>query len=149
MQECYKENSLWACHEYISYWGSLGDNEDVWGTSGQVADAKEISPVGNTGQHWSKVGNSDAVLMHVTRQFCPSGNKSSLFFPSQISPTHLIDSAVQERTSLRDIFFLKSPFFWMLRLLAAKFSRSVRVPADSVEWMLAETERVEPERQKT
>ena len=114
-----------------------------------MADAKEISPVGNTGQHWSKVGNSDAVLMHVTRQFCPSGNKSSLFFPSQISPTHLIDSAVQERTSLRDIFFLKSPFFWMLRLLAAKFSRSVRVPADSVEWMLAETERVEPERQKT
>ena len=65
-----------------------------------------------------------------------------------LSPTHLIDSAVQERTSLRDIFFLKSPFFWMLRLLAAKFSRSVRVPADNVEWMLAETERVEPEQQR-
>ena len=66
----------------------------------------------------------------------------------QISPTHLIDSAVQERTSLRDIFFLKSPFFWMLRLLAAKFSRSVRVPADNVEWMLAETDKVEPGKQK-
>ena len=86
--------------------------------------------------------------MHVTCQFCRSGNKLPPFFHSQISPTHLIDSAVQERTSLRDIFFLKSPFFWMLRLLAAKFSRSVRVPADNVEWMLAETERVEPEQQR-
>ena len=107
--------------------------------------------VGNSRQQQAKIGNknmqqlatvvkrcpTDALLMHVTCQFCPSANK---FFP-----THLIDSAVQERTSLRDIFFLKSPFFWMLRLLAAKFSRSVRVPADSVEWMLAETERVEPE----
>ena len=34
----------------------------------------------------------------------------------------------------------------MLRLLAAKFSKSVRVPADKVEWMLADTERVEPEK---
>ena len=53
-------------------------------------------------------------------------------------------SSCQLSTSLSDIFFLKSPFFWMLRLLAAKFSRSVRVPADSVEWMLADTDRVEP-----
>ena len=68
--------------------------------------------------------------------------------PCQNYPTHLIDSAVQERTSLRDIFFLKSPFFWMLRLLAAKFSRSVRVPADNVEWMLAETDKVEPGKQR-
>ena len=37
-----------------------------------------------------------------------------------------------KRQSFSDIFFLKSPFFWMLRLLAAKFSRSVRVPADQV-----------------
>lgn len=58
---------------------------------------------------------------------------------------YLIDSSCQLRTSLSDIFFLKSPFFWMLRLLAAKFSKSVRVPADKVEWMLADTERVEPE----
>ena len=94
-------------------------------------------------------GANDAVLMHVTCQFCRSGNKMPAFFTSQISPTHLIDSAVQERTSLRDIFFLKSPFFCILRLLAAKFSRSVRVPADRVEWILADTERVEPENQKT
>ena len=45
---------------------------------------------------------------------------------------------------MSDIFFLNSPFFWMLRLLAAKFSKSVRVPADKVEWMLADTESVEP-----
>ena len=55
-----------------------------------------------------------------------------------------MDSEVQESTSLRDIFFRKIPFFWMLRLLAAKFSKSVRVPAERVEWMLADTERVEP-----
>ena len=36
----------------------------------------------------------------------------------------------------------------MLRLLAAKFSKSVRVPADKVEWMLADTERVEPEKRR-
>lgn len=60
------------------------------------------------------------------------------------SPAHLIDSDVQERTSLRDIFFLKSPFFWMFRLLAAKFSKSVSVPAERVEWMEADTESVEP-----
>ena len=45
---------------------------------------------------------------------------------------------------MRDIFFLKSPFFWMFRLLAAKFSKSVSVPADSVEWMLADTDNVDP-----
>jgi hypothetical protein len=32
---------------------------------------------------------------------------------------YLIESGCQERISLRDIFFLKSPLFWMLRLLAA------------------------------
>ena len=57
---------------------------------------------------------------------------------------HLMDSGCQERTSLRDIFFLKRPFFWMLRLLAAKFSKSVRVPADRVEWILADTDNVDP-----
>merc|ERR1719206_272002 len=56
----------------------------------------------------------------------------------------LMDSACQERTSFKDIFFLKIPFFCILRLLTAKFSKSVNVPADSVECMLAETERVEP-----
>ena len=30
------------------------------------------------------------------------------------------------------------------RLLAAKFSKSVSVPADSVEWMLADTDNVDP-----
>ena len=55
-----------------------------------------------------------------------------------------MDSSCQLRTSLSDTFFLNSPFFWMLRLLAAKFSKSVRVPADKVEWMLADTESVEP-----
>ena len=58
---------------------------------------------------------------------------------------YLIDSSCQLRTSLSDIFFRKIPFFWMLRLLAAKFSKSVKVPADRVEWILADTERVEPE----
>ena len=70
-------------------------------------------------------------------------------FHLKIFPTiifsHLIDSSCQLRTSLRDIFFLNRPFFWMLRLLAAKFSKSVKVPADRVEWMLAETDKVEPE----
>ena len=59
---------------------------------------------------------------------------------------YLMDSACQDRTSFKDIFFRKIPFFWMLRLLAAKFSKSVNVPADSVECMLAETERVEPDK---
>ena len=63
---------------------------------------------------------------------------------AQCLVTHLIASACQLRTSFSDIFFRKIPFFWMLRLLAAKFSKSVRVPAESVEWMLADTERVEP-----
>ncbi len=30
---------------------------------------------------------------------------------------YLIESGGQERISLREIFFLKSPLFWMLRLL--------------------------------
>ena len=62
----------------------------------------------------------------------------------RICAVYLMASSCQLSTSFSDIFFLKSPFFWMLRLPAAKFSRSVRVPADSVEWMLADTERVEP-----
>ena len=33
----------------------------------------------------------------------------------------------------------------MLRLLAAKFSRSARVLAERVEWILADTDKVEPE----
>ena len=33
----------------------------------------------------------------------------------------------------------------MLRLLAAKFSRSASVPADKVECILADTDRVDPE----
>ena len=33
----------------------------------------------------------------------------------------------------------------MFRLLAAKFSKSVSVPADSVEWMLADTDNVDPD----
>ena len=57
---------------------------------------------------------------------------------------YLIDSSCQLSTSFRDIFFLNKPFFWMLRLLAAKFSKSVRVPADNVEWILADTDNVEP-----
>ena len=57
---------------------------------------------------------------------------------------YLIDSSCQLSTSLSDIFFLKIPFFWMLRLLAAKFSKSVRVPAERVEWILADTDNVEP-----
>ena len=61
---------------------------------------------------------------------------------------YLMDSSCQLRTSFSDIFFLNSPFFWMLRLLAAKFSKSVSVPADRVEWMLADTERVEPRKGK-
>ena len=88
--------------------------------------------------------------MHlVTRHLCCALATSCCLVsrPCQNYPTHLIDSAVQERTSLRDIFFLKSPFFWMLRLLAAKFSRSVSVPADNVEWILAETDKVEPGKQ--
>ena len=32
-----------------------------------------------------------------------------------------------------------------MRLLAAKFSRSASVPADKVEWILADTDRVDPE----
>ena len=40
--------------------------------------------------------------------------------------------------------YLKIPFFWMLRLLAAKFSRSARVPADRVECILADTDSVDP-----
>ena len=32
----------------------------------------------------------------------------------------------------------------MLRLLAAKFSKSPSVPADRVEWMLADTDNVDP-----
>ena len=32
----------------------------------------------------------------------------------------------------------------MLRLLAAKFSKSVSVPAERVEWILADTDNVEP-----
>jgi hypothetical protein len=57
---------------------------------------------------------------------------------------YLIESGCHERTSFSDIFFLKSPLFWMLRLLAAKFSKSVSVPADMVEWMLADTDKVDP-----
>ena len=57
---------------------------------------------------------------------------------------YLIDSSCQLRTSLSDIFFLKRPFFCMFRLLAAKFSKSVKVPAERVEWILADTDNVEP-----
>ena len=34
----------------------------------------------------------------------------------------------------------------MLRLLAAKFSKSVNVPAERVEWILADTDNVEPDK---
>ena len=46
---------------------------------------------------------------------------------------------------MSDIFFLNNPFFCMLRLLAAKFSKSVNVPAERVEWILADTDNVEPD----
>ncbi len=36
----------------------------------------------------------------------------------------------------------------MLRLLAAKFSRSASVLADRVEWILADTDKVDPEIEK-
>lgn len=75
---------------------------------------------------------------HCTRRTAGLQDSLEMFF------IYLIDSSCQLSTSLSDIFFLKIPFFWMLRLLAAKFSKSVRVPAERVEWILADTDNVEP-----
>ena len=68
-----------------------------------------------------------------------------IYFDYKTSVIYLIDSSCQLRTSLSDIFFLNNPFFCMLRLLAAKFSKSVNVPAERVEWILADTDNVEPD----
>ena len=67
----------------------LGENEDA---GGRVADAREFLSGDNSDQHCATVGNSrqqwaayseqqwstvgtDALLMHVTRQFCRSADK--------------------------------------------------------------------------